>query len=182
MPRSRLFIPLSFAAIAAVVALAIGPRSLQADVFLLVSGGRVEGEWLNREEQPLRQYLVRTGAGLTVALPPDQVQEAIRLSPAQAEYRQRAPVAPDTVEGQWTLAEWCRVNRLTSERRTHLERVIQIDPNHQSARRALGYQFLYGKWITRDEFRRQEGYEYYQGRWRTPQEIEILEARARTEL
>ena len=36
--------------------------------------------------------------------------------------------------------------------------------------------------MTRDEFRRGEGYEFYKGKWRTPQEIEIVEAQARTEL
>jgi hypothetical protein len=46
----------------------------------------------------------------------------------------------------------------------------------------LGYQFLQGQWLQRDEFRRREGYEYYRGRWRTPQEIEVLETRARNDL
>lgn len=154
----------------------------RADLFLLESGGRVEGEWLNREEQPLRQYQVRTSAGLIVTLPQQQVREAIRQSTAEAEYQKRAPATPDTVEAQWALAEWCRTSGLAHERRTHLARIVALDPNHQLARRALGYQFLYGKWVTRDEFRRQEGYEYYKGKWRTPQEIEILESRGRIEL
>jgi hypothetical protein len=60
--------------------------------------------------------------------------------------------------------------------------MVELDPNHQQARYALGYQFLKGEWISRGDFRRQEGYEFYKGRWRTPQEIEILETRARLEL
>jgi hypothetical protein len=181
MPRPRPFFALWCAALATVALLALSEPA-RGDLFVLESGGRVEGEWLNREEQPLRVYLVRTPAGLTISLPQDQVREAVRHSAADAEYHRRAPSVPDTIEAQWALAEWCRSQGLTSERRTHLERIIQLDPNHQRARGALGYQYLQGQWITRSEFRRQEGYEYYQGRWRTPQEIEILEARGRTEL
>lgn len=181
MPRLRPPRSILSAALAA-VSLAVLAQPVRADLFHLEGGGRVEGEWLNREEQPRRQYLVRTPAGLTITLPLAQVREAIRHTEAQAEHARRAPLAPDTIEAQWSLAEWCRTQGLTRERLTHLERIIQLDPNHQRARGILGYQYLNGEWITRSEFRRQQGYEYYQGRWRTPQEIEILEARGRTEL
>jgi hypothetical protein len=153
----------------------------QADVFILESGGRIDGEWLNRDEQPLTKYLVRRG-GTTLTLPLDQVREAIRQSPAEAEYARRGPAAADTVEGQWELAEWCRRAGLAKQREVHLRRIIELNPNHQPARQALGYQFLKGEWISRSAARRQEGYELYRGKWRTPQEIEILEGRSRGEL
>lgn len=154
----------------------------RADVFQLASGGRVQGEWLNRDEQPLSRYLVKTTGGVVVELPITQVRETVRQSPAEADYEKRAVVTADTVSAQWELAEWCRQHRLAAQRQRHLERIIALDPNHQQARSVLGYQFLQGKWMLRDEFRRQEGYEFYRGRWRTPQEIEVLEARARNEL
>lgn len=168
-------------ALPALVLMASGQAAL-ADVFYLTSGGRVEGEWLNRDEQPPAHYLVKTAAGVIVDLPLTQVKEQIQQSPRQAEYERRAAAAANTAAAQWDLAEWCRTSGLTKERRTHLERTIALDPNHQRARGVLGYQFLHGEWITRDSFRRQEGYEYYRGKWRTPQEIEILETRARHEL
>ena len=159
MPRPRPFFALWCAALAAVALFALSEPA-RGDLFVLESGGRVEGEWLNREEQPLRVYLVRTPAGLTISLPQDQVREAVRHSAADAEYHRRAPSVPDTIEAQWALAEWCRSQGLTNERRTHLERIIQLDPNHQRARGALGYQYLQGQRINRSDFRRQEGYEY----------------------
>ncbi|MDX1948108.1 MAG: hypothetical protein SFU86_22145 [Pirellulaceae bacterium] len=163
------------------VLIAVLHGAARGDTFILTSGGRVEGEWLNREEQPVAEYLVRTSAGLTITLPLTQVRQAIRNSGSAAEYRQRAPLAADTVEGQWELAEWCKSRGLFEERRTHLARILALDPNHQGARNALGQRFLAGEWITPQDFRRREGYEYYRGKWRTPQEIEILEACARTE-
>jgi hypothetical protein len=157
------------------------PTVTRADVFILQSGGQIDGEWLNRDEQPLTKYLVRRG-GTTLTLPLDQVREAIRQSPAETEYARRAPFVADTVDGQWELAEWCRKNGLAKQRDAHLRRIIELAPNYQPARLALGYQFLKGEWILSSGARRQEGYELYRGKWRTPQEIEILEERSRAEL
>jgi hypothetical protein len=157
-----------------------GPAA-RAEIFLLYSGGRVEGEWINRDELPPHEYRVRTASGIVASLPLDKVRDVVRQSAALEEYHRRLPLAPDTVEGQWQLAEWCRQNALLQQRKTHLARVITLYPDHQQARHALGYQFLAGEWITPQEFRRREGHEYYHGRWRTPQEIEILESRSRRE-
>jgi len=161
--------------------LAASPSRLPADIFVLESGGRIEGEWLNRDEQPLTKYAIRT-SGVTLNLPAGAVRETIRQSPAELEYSKLAPVAADTVEGQWELAEWCRKNNLPRQREVHLQRVVELNPNHQQARFALGYQFVRGEWIIRSDARRQEGYEFYRGKWRTPQEIEILESNSRSEL
>jgi hypothetical protein len=170
--------------LACVVALVMAtlPTTSHADVFLLTTGGRIEGEWLNRDEQPPREYLVRTPSGIKTSLQVTQVREVIRQSPLDLEYQRRAAAAADTPAGQWELAEWCREQSLFDQRKTHLRRIVELDPQHAPAWRALGYQFLDGQWITRDQFRRDEGYELYKGKWRTPQEIEILEALARTEL
>jgi len=57
----------------------------------------------------------------------------------------------------------------------HLERIIELDPDHAEARRALGYSQFDGQWMTQEEAMADRGYLRYQGRWRTRQEIEILE-------
>ncbi len=166
----------------ALLLLAAIPNVGTSDVFLLNSGGRIEGEWLNRDEQPPKEYLVRTASGIKTSLQVTQVREVVRQSPLDHEYEERAAAAANTPAGQWELAEWCRQKSLFDQRKVHLRRVVELDPQHAPAWRALGYQFLDGQWITRDEFRRGEGYEFYKGKWRTPQEIEIVEAQARTEL
>lgn len=153
----------------------------RADIFVLESGGQIEGQWLNRDEQPPTRYQIRQGT-ITLTLPLAQVREAIRQSPAELEYSQRAPTVANSVEAQWALAEWCRKSGLKAQREIHLRRVIELEPNHQQARLALGYQYLKGQWITQADSRRQEGYELYRGKWRTSQEIEILESRSRNEL
>jgi hypothetical protein len=177
MSRSAPYRPWLVALAASVVG-AMVAEPLAADIFILESGGRIEGEWLNRQEQPLTKYSVRQ-AGVLLDLPAASVREAIRQSPAEMEYARLAPAAADTVEGQWELAEWCRNNSLARHREIHLRRIIELNPDHQQARLALGYQFLQGQWTTRSDARRKEGYEFYKGRWRTAQEIQILEGRAK---
>lgn len=166
-------------ALAALLAMLV--TRARADIFVLESGGQLQGEWLNRDEQPVTRYQVRTGK-LTVTLPAGQVRETVRQQPVELEYARRAPLAADTVDAQWELAEWCRKSALTRQRELHLRRIVELNPNHQQARFALGYQFLKGQWISRSDARRQEGYEFYRGKWMTPQEIEILEGRSRGEL
>jgi hypothetical protein len=173
---------LGFALLAAALGGAWAAPAAAADLFALTSGGQIEGEWLNRDEQAPVRYLVKTAAGLTVSLEPLQVADHRRLSPAEVEYRRIAPTYPRTVEGQWKLAEWCRQNRLSQERRRHLEEILALDPDHQQARAHLGYAFVDGQWVTRPQHQRAQGLELYRGRWRTPQEISLLETEAKRDL
>ncbi|HZL87317.1 MAG TPA: hypothetical protein VFB96_02985 [Pirellulaceae bacterium] len=157
-------------------------RPAAADTFLLASGGQIEGEWVNRDELPLKQYVVRTKAGVTVNLGPTQVREHVRLLPVEAEYERIAPTFGDNVDDQWQLAQWCRQHRLDAQWRKHLERIIELDSNHRQARALLGYVSIGGQWVTKEGHRRDEGYELYRGRWRRPQEIELLERKNKREL
>src|SRR4029079_16707068 len=110
-----------------------------------------------REDTPLT-ISPRGQGGIPLTVPADNVREAIRQSPAELEYSKLAPAAADTVEGQWEVGEWWRKNSLTRQREVHLRRLIELNPDHQQARYALGYQFQRGEWITRAGAWRQEGY------------------------
>jgi hypothetical protein len=156
-------------------------NALRAEVFELEGGGRIEGEWINRKEKPLTAYLVRRH-GVIVTLPLHQVIDVTRRTPIELEYDNKAPSTADTAVAQWELAEWCRNSGLPAQRKVHLQRVIELDPNHRKARAALGYVFQNGQWTTQEAIRRADGYELYRGKWRTPQEIEILESGSRSDV
>src|SRR5687767_14167102 len=87
------------------ILLLLAAAAVRGDVFLMNSGGRIQGEWLNRDEQPPSCYLVKTAAGVVVELPLTEVREAVRQSPAEAEYETRAVATADTIAAQWELAE-----------------------------------------------------------------------------
>jgi hypothetical protein len=158
------------------------PAGAWGDVFLLANGGRVEGELLNPEEKPREKYIIRLASGGQVTLAAAQVKEVIAVRPEEEEYQKLARGSPDTVEGHWAMAEWCRQQRMFSQRDTHLERIIELDPDHGQARAALGYTRIDGRWAKRDETMLERGYVRYKGRWRLRQEVELLEAKRQQEL
>lgn len=156
--------------------------SAAGEVFLLHNGGQVIGEVLNPDQKPRVDYVIKTAGGGQITLDKSQVKQIIYQRPEEVEYERIRPRYPDTVDGQWALAEWCRQRQLLSQRETHLQRILALDPDHEQARRALGYSRVGGQWMTQDEAMLKQGYRRYKGRWRLPQEIELLEQQRKTEL
>lgn len=146
-----------------------------AEVFELVGGGQVLGKLLNPDEFPRRTYVIEVAEGAKVALDAASVRKVHRSRPEAEEYERIRPSFPDTAEGQWAFAQWCRERYLLVQRQTHLRRVIELDPDHVEARHALGYSQVDGRWVTREEVMKKQGYVRYKGRWRLPQEVELIE-------
>jgi hypothetical protein len=153
----------------------------RAEVFVLTSGGRVVGELVNREENPRKKYIIELESGSRMTLDAAQVEQVLRAKPELLEYEKIAADYPDTVEGQWALAEWCREKKLLDKREIHLKRIIELDPDHADARRMLGYTRVDGKWTRRDDLMKERGYVYSKGKWMLPQEIEQQAEKAKTE-
>ena len=59
--------------------------------------------------------------------------------------------------------------------------MIELEPDHAEARRALGYSRIDGQWTTQDELMTKRGLVKYKGQWKYPQEIEILENKRKLE-
>lgn len=169
-------------AILASFACAASAASVRADVFMLASGGQVEGTLLPSTSATRDQYLVKTDVGAVVTLAKSQVKEVIRRKPEEAEYEKTRHQYPDTVEGQWNLAEWCREHSLAEQRKTHLRRVIELDADHAAARAALGYSKFDGEWKTSEEHMSERGFVKYLNRWRLPQEVTIMEEQHKNEV
>jgi len=157
-------------------ATACGEPVAAADVFVLRQGGRLRGTWLNPKEPQPKQYAIRTEEGAVLKLDAAQVRLALVQDPTAAQYERRLEQCPDSIDGHWQLAEWCREQDLKEQRETHLQRILDLDPDHVRARHALGYSQIRGQWVTREGIQQRRGYRLYAGRWRLPQEIELLEA------
>lgn len=149
----------------------------QGEVFVLTSGGQIAGRLLNPDQSPRQTYVIETSTHGRITLHKAQVREVRFPRPEEQEYERICPRYPDTVDGQWELAQWCAQRGLRAQRSRHLQRIIELDPDHAAARRALGYLELDGHWATTAEVMTARGYRMYQGRWRTAQEIALLESR-----
>jgi hypothetical protein len=154
--------------------------TVAADVVVLNSGGRVKGTIVNADESPRKSYIVKTDAG-QITLDKSQVKEVITQPPAELEYERIRFTFADTVEEQWKLAEWCREKGLMRERTGHLERIIELDPNHKQARAALGYSRIEGRWTRREDALKERGFVEYKGKWMLPQDAELQERKAKVQ-
>lgn len=180
--RRRQFVRLVgyLAAAVYVCSLAAGP--LRAETFVLQNGGLLEGKLLNPDESPRQRYVVKTKSGGTLTLTTTQVKQVIVKSADRQRYELLLPKMPDTADGNWKMAEWCREHRLVSLREFHLRQVITHEPDHADARRGLGYSQIDGRWIEAKEWMRDQGYVYHNGAWRTAQDVELTTRRDSVEL
>lgn len=162
--------------------LSLAPTESKADEFVLTTGASVRGHWLNRDDTSPRFYVVATEHGGRVKLERSRVVNVIRQSEADNKYDRLAPLVADTAAEQWKLASWCQANDLQEQCEQHLLRVIELDSQHESARRALGYSEIGGQWVKKEEHLKRKGYVRYKGRWHLSQEIELAERRRSEEL
>jgi hypothetical protein len=125
------------------LALSIVTVPLRADVFHLTSGGRVEGDLI---EKTSAGYRVETLIG-TVLLPADSVARVEEAPSPFESYRTRRAATADTPADQYALAVWCGENGFGRQRRMHLQRALELDQGYEPARRALGYVQVDGRWV-----------------------------------
>jgi hypothetical protein len=122
------------------------------DQITLKSGGLVRGELLVGSRTPKTgdDLAIRTLSGATVIVPRADVADFVRRRVVIEEYETQVQSTPNTAAAQWELAEWCRLKSLRKERQTHLQRVVELNPDHVAAHRALGHIRIDGNWTTQE--------------------------------
>jgi hypothetical protein len=155
--------------------LAVGGLT-SGDVIKLKSGGELRGKIV--KSAATDTVTLETLAGGTIAVPAEDVQFQARRSLSVEEYEVRARQADDTAAAQWELAQWCKDRKLTNERAAHLQRVIELDPDHEPAHVALGHVWKDGGWVDYDQYMADRGYVKYKGKYVTQQEFDLLKKTA----
>ena len=149
------------------------------ETFQLRSGGRLEGRLLNPDELPRQTYHIRLLAGGDVTLEVKDVAKVIEPTPAKRQYLDLLRRMPaDTAEMHWKMSEACAKWNLGRERKFHLERAIELDPNHEQARQALKFKKQSdGTWATAEQLRTAAGQVKYKGKWMSPDAVRIAKAK-----
>jgi hypothetical protein len=141
------------------------------DRVALESGGFVRAQALHRG----RVLGIETHWGGRLELLSSEIAVVAKETHPDAYEVLKAKVA-DSPSDHWRAAQWCGERGLAANRQTHLERILELDPQHVPARRALGYHMIHGQWIQRTEYLEQRGYRRHAGSWVLGPEVQLLEA------
>jgi hypothetical protein len=77
-------------------------------------------------------------------------------------------------EAVYQLGLWAKGSGLPADALVLFQEAIADRPDHEFARRALGYQFFQGKWMTSNEVKVAMGLVEFEGDWMTPQAKEAV--------
>nr|ABX10703.1 hypothetical protein 8FN_25 [uncultured planctomycete 8FN] len=137
------------------------PTAVDADEIRLRRGGSYQGTILKMPEETGGFYEFKLANGGLIRLAKSEVDSISEPQSSLVEYQEAlTKVDLETVKGQLLIADWCRDNRLRIQREFHLRKIIALDPDHQLARRLLGYEQdkRTGKWVLLTEYFQSIGY------------------------
>lgn len=146
-----------------------------ADMVRLRNGTEIHGTIVTKSDSKDAPVTVKKLSGEEVSFIPSEVRYTLKRPLIQEEYLEKLETLPDTLEGHWQMAEWCRTKGLKQEREAHLQRVLDFDPQHAAAHRAFEHVRDGNEWVTLDELKTRQGYIKYQGKYMLPQDLEVAE-------
>jgi hypothetical protein len=79
-----------------------------------------------------------------------------------------------TADEIYELGLWARRHGLDAEARSLLERALKLNPDHEMARRELGFKRFEGKWLTDDEVMLAKGFVKFEDKWVTESQKELI--------
>jgi len=154
----------------------VGTSATHADLVKLNNGGELRGKVVRAPgDAAAKVVTIETLTGALVKVSRADIRFVTYRRQIVEAYDTRARATADTLDDQWALAEWCRTNGLSTERKTHLQRIVEIDPDHEAARRVLRHVQYKGEWMPKDDAMAAKGYVKYKNRYITSQELELIE-------
>jgi hypothetical protein len=146
-------------------------HAAMADEVVLKNGSKLEGA----VTEAGNKVIIDVGSG-TITIDRSEVASINRPDELNREYdRRMESVKPDDADGHYQVYLWARKQEgLKSRSDKLLRKIIEIDPNHEPSRRALGYVNHKGAWLTQDELKGALGLVRYNGGWVTAETAEKL--------
>ncbi len=176
----------------ALTAIAQQPNSIEnsrvLDTVAIKSGGTLAGVVKAREyKDPATDKTVialETPSGGQIMLD-KQVAQIVHDTQLHArDYEVRVSQMADTPEAHWEIVNWLKNNaqaraKLKPQMDFHYRRIVELDPNDSSARRALGFVEIDGKWVDETSFYAAQGYVRDGGKWRSKLELDLIQRESR---
>jgi hypothetical protein len=140
------------------------------------------GRILNGKVTDVGKFLVIELAFGSIRIKKDQVDRVEKKTSDIDLYNAReAALKPKDADARHALALWCDAKDLPGRAKLNNRDALRINPNHEGARKALGYVWHDQKWMTYDEMMLATGHVVYEGRWITFNEKVNLDATQREE-
>ncbi|MGE3165060.1 MAG: DUF1570 domain-containing protein [Planctomycetota bacterium] len=116
----------------------------QRAVVVLKDGTELTGEIIEETDETI---VLRSAFGRST-IQKSRIKEIKRgTNPLREEFEERYVRAATSVTQLFQLAQWALENNLVVEQRRALGKILELDPNHQGARKALGHARLDGVWL-----------------------------------
>lgn len=150
-----------------------------ADVVQLKQGGVIRGTIQPDKSDADGTLEVQLVSGAKISIAETDIDKVTKRPIRFEQYEVKAQTIEDTLEDHWALAEWCRENVLLEQRKEHLERVLDFDPEHKPAHYGLGHTLQEGEWLTKEEVeerKREEGLVKFNGKYVPISQLEKLQA------
>lgn len=142
----------------------------RADLVELDNGNTLEGRVVTEGDE----VVIEMGHG-RIAVPKERVVRIVRQeTPGERFDAYIEGLDATDAKAHWELAEWARERGLRDERRRVLERLLAIDPDHEPARKALGFFRFQNRWVTEDEYMAALGFVRHENRWVSREERERI--------
>jgi hypothetical protein len=85
-----------------------------------------------------------------------RIQDDPQRMAVLTQYQARREKSPGTAEAQWRLGLWCEKYGLKDQATAHFVSVIRAEPNHELARKRLGYRKQGSRWVTNQQIAREK--------------------------
>ncbi len=137
-------------------------------------GGGIAGVVENPDADSSGYYEIAPSLGGKISVAVSEVKQTTTLRPEQISYRKFAPLEKDDVASQLKIARWASTQKLSAIADAHYQRVCELDPENEEARKALQHVKINGVWVSNKERMEQNGLERVNGRSVSKQEAELI--------
>ncbi len=157
------------------VLLALLAAPAAADEVVLRNGSRFSGRVLEQGDR----VTVQMDYG-TMTFRKLDVREVLRSDDPLKDLEQKVEAAT-TTQKLFEAALWARDRGLPGRSNELCEKVLLLEPDHEGARKAMGYERLEGGWLRGDDLMVARGFVKHEGKWLKRETVEQILAQQSVE-
>lgn len=141
------------------------------DEVTLKNGKKLVGKIISETDEEITILTYKEGP-LSVAA--GEVKSTLKKPCLYDDFEKKRDESEDNAEGHFQLGEWCKGKGLLWQAAVEWGKAIDLDPDHEKARKALSHVKRKDRWVTYEEQMKEKGLALFEGKWLKPAEIEKI--------